>query len=123
VLADASITIHMENAPVQALPCGPATTMWTYDGSFPGRLCVDGGRRETGHGHGAAGRRPPNTRWLSSGSFLSGVAVKPGEEGTTEFELEAGTSYTLICRIPDSLSGDFVPHIVKGMYIAAFTAA
>jgi len=57
------------------------------------------------------------------GSFLSGVAVKPGEEGTTEFELEAGTSYTLICGIPDSLSGDFVPNIVKGMYMAAFTVS
>ena len=57
------------------------------------------------------------------GNFLSGVAVKPGEEGTTEFELEAGTSYTLICGIPDSLAGDFVPHIVKGMYTAAFVAS
>lgn len=36
VLADANITIHMKNAPIQALPCGPATTMWTYDGTFPG---------------------------------------------------------------------------------------
>ncbi|HKN40554.1 MAG TPA: multicopper oxidase family protein [Acidimicrobiia bacterium] len=36
MLADANITIHMKNAPVQALPCGNATTMWTYDGTFPG---------------------------------------------------------------------------------------
>jgi hypothetical protein len=36
VLADANITIPMKNAPVQALPCGNATMMWTYDGTFPG---------------------------------------------------------------------------------------
>ncbi len=53
--------------------------------------------------------------------FLSGVAVKPGEEGTTVFDLEAGSNYALICGIPDALAGDFVPHIVKGMYTPAFT--
>lgn len=55
--------------------------------------------------------------------FLSGVAVKPGEEGTALFDLKAGSNYALICAIPDSLSGDFVVHIVKGMYTAAFTVS
>jgi uncharacterized cupredoxin-like copper-binding protein len=54
-------------------------------------------------------------------SFLSGVAVKPGEDGTANFDLKAGSTYAFICAIPDSLSGDFAPHIVKGMYTAAFT--
>ena len=53
--------------------------------------------------------------------FLSGVAVKPGEEGTSSFELKAGSNYAFICAVPDSLSGDFVPHINKGMYTGAFT--
>lgn len=53
-------------------------------------------------------------------SFLSGVAVKPGEQGTSAFELKAGSNYAFICAVPDSLAGDFVPHIVKGMYTAAF---
>ena len=56
-------------------------------------------------------------------SFQSGVAVKPGEEGTTEFQLDSGVSYAFICGIPDSLAGDFVPHILKGMYTAAFTVS
>ncbi len=56
-------------------------------------------------------------------SFRSGVAVKAGEEGTTEFQLDPGVSYALICAVPDSLSGDFVPHIAKGMYTAAFTVS
>jgi uncharacterized cupredoxin-like copper-binding protein len=55
--------------------------------------------------------------------FLSGVAVKPGEEGTTVFDLKAGSNYALICAVPDSLSGDFVVHIVKGMYTPAFTVS
>ncbi len=54
-------------------------------------------------------------------AFLSGVAVKPGEDGAATFDLKAGSSYAFICAIPDSLSGDFIPHIVKGMYTAAFT--
>jgi uncharacterized cupredoxin-like copper-binding protein len=53
-------------------------------------------------------------------SFRSGVAVKPGEEGTTKFVLQSGSTYAIMCAIPDSL-GDFAPHIVKGMYTPAFT--
>lgn len=55
-------------------------------------------------------------------SFLSGVAVKPGEEGTSQFELKSGPNYAFICAIPDSL-GDFAPHITKGMYAPAFTVS
>lgn len=51
--------------------------------------------------------------------FRSGVAVKSGEEGTTEFELLSGSTYAFLCAIPDSL-GDFAPHIVKGMYTPTF---
>jgi uncharacterized cupredoxin-like copper-binding protein len=54
--------------------------------------------------------------------FLSGVAVKPGEEGTTEFELEPGPTYAFICAVPDAL-GDFAPHVIKGMYTPAFTVS
>ena len=66
------------------------------------------------------------TEWAKSESgpppagFFSGVAVKPGEEGTTEIRLTAGSTYAFICAIPDTL-GDFVPHIVKGMATPAFT--
>lgn len=51
---------------------------------------------------------------------LSGVFVKPGEEGTTEVDLKAGSTYAFICVIPDVL-GDFAPHLTKGMATAAFT--
>ncbi len=56
-------------------------------------------------------------------SFLSGVAVKSGEEGTSAFELKAGSTYAFLCGVPDSLSGDFVAHVVKGMYTPTFTVA
>ncbi len=52
---------------------------------------------------------------------LSGVAVSPGTEGTAEFELERGSTYALICAIPDFL-GDFQPHVTKGMFTTPFTA-
>ncbi|HEY3238877.1 MAG TPA: hypothetical protein VGL92_04880, partial [Acidimicrobiia bacterium] len=55
-------------------------------------------------------------------SFRSGVAVKPGEEGTSEFELKSGSTYAFLCAIPDSL-GDFAPHVTKGMYTPAFTVS
>jgi uncharacterized cupredoxin-like copper-binding protein len=55
--------------------------------------------------------------------FLSGVAVKAGEEGTTVFDLKVGSNYAFICAVPDALSGDFVPHIAKGMYTPAFTVS
>jgi uncharacterized cupredoxin-like copper-binding protein len=45
---------------------------------------------------------------------LSGVAVKPGEEGTTTLDLQEGRTYAFICAIPDVL-GDFAPHVTKGM--------
>lgn len=54
--------------------------------------------------------------------FRSGVAVKPGEDGATEFELQAGPTYAFLCAVPDAL-GDFAPHIVKGMYTATFTVS
>ncbi|MGH9043071.1 MAG: hypothetical protein ACRDZ3_22895 [Acidimicrobiia bacterium] len=54
-------------------------------------------------------------------SFRDGVAVAAGEEGTSTWDLKSGSTYAIICAVPDSLSGDFVPHIVKGMYTAAFT--
>jgi uncharacterized cupredoxin-like copper-binding protein len=53
-------------------------------------------------------------------SFRSGVAVKPGEEGTSSFELKSGSDYAFLCAVPDAL-GDFAPHVVKGMYTPAFT--
>jgi len=51
---------------------------------------------------------------------LSGVAVKPGAEGTAEFDFKAGSTYAFICVIPDVL-GDFAAHITKGMFTPAFT--
>jgi hypothetical protein len=48
------------------------------------------------------------------------VAVKPGDEGTAEIELKAGSTYAFVCVIPDVL-GDFAPHIVKGMFTQPFT--
>ncbi|MGH3681565.1 MAG: multicopper oxidase family protein [Natronosporangium sp.] len=35
-ITDPNPTITMEQADIQVLPDGPATTMWTYDGMFPG---------------------------------------------------------------------------------------
>jgi uncharacterized cupredoxin-like copper-binding protein len=55
-------------------------------------------------------------------SFRSGVAVKPGEEGTSAFELKSGSNYAFLCAVPDALS-DFAPHIIKGMYTPAFTVS
>lgn len=54
--------------------------------------------------------------------ILGGVAVKPGEQGTTEVELLSGGTYAFICVIPDTL-GDFAPHVTKGMYTEAFTVS
>lgn len=48
---------------------------------------------------------------------LAGIAIKPGEEGTTELDLKAGSTYAFVCAIPDFL-GDFAPHITKGMFTA-----
>lgn len=53
---------------------------------------------------------------------LGGVAVKPGEEGTTTLELTAGTTYAFVCAIPDT-RGDFAPHVTKGMFTQPFTAS
>ncbi len=50
---------------------------------------------------------------------LSGVAVKPGEEATVEFDLAPGNQYTFVCIIPD-LRGDLAPHVAKGMSTPAF---
>lgn len=52
--------------------------------------------------------------------FHSGVAVKPGEEGTAEFDLKKGSTYAFMCAIPDVLS-DFTPHVAKGMATGTFT--
>ncbi len=52
--------------------------------------------------------------------FLSGVAVKPGSDGTTTLDLQSGSSYAFVCAIPDFL-GDFRPHVTKGMFSSAFT--
>lgn len=46
---------------------------------------------------------------------LSGIAVKPGAEGTTTLDLQEGSTYAFICAIPDVLS-DFAPHVTKGMF-------
>lgn len=51
---------------------------------------------------------------------LSGVFVKPGEDGTAEFKLTAGSTYAFICVIPDVL-GDFAAHVTKGMATGTFT--
>jgi uncharacterized cupredoxin-like copper-binding protein len=48
---------------------------------------------------------------------LAGIAIKPGEEGTTRLDLKSGSTYAFICAIPDVL-GDFAPHITKGMFSA-----
>ena len=64
-------------------------------------------------------------RWLSAPSgppphrALSGVAVKPGEEGTAEFDLRPGADYAFVCIIPDQ-RGDGAPHVAKGMWSPAF---
>ena len=50
---------------------------------------------------------------------LGGVAVRPGEEATTELDLRAGKTYAFICVIPDLL-GDRAPHAVKGMITSGF---
>ena len=50
---------------------------------------------------------------------LGGVAVRAGEEATTELTLTAGKTYALVCVIPDAL-GDRAPHAVKGMITSAF---
>lgn len=55
-------------------------------------------------------------------SFRSGVAVRPGEEGTSEFELKSGSTYAFLCLVPDAL-GDFARHVTKGMYTPAFTVS
>ncbi|HEX2054490.1 MAG TPA: hypothetical protein VHJ78_12290 [Actinomycetota bacterium] len=47
--------------------------------------------------------------------FLSGVAIKPGEDASATFEIAEGRTYAFICAIPDFL-GDFAPHITKGMH-------
>ena len=52
---------------------------------------------------------------------LGGVAVQPGETGTTEIELETGVQYAFICAVDDIL-GDHSPHILQGMFSPAFTA-
>ena len=54
--------------------------------------------------------------------FLTGVAVRPGSEGTAELDLKGGTNYAFVCAIPDFL-GDFKPHVTKGMYTRSFTAS
>lgn len=54
--------------------------------------------------------------------YAGGVATKPGEEATTELELEAGPTYAFICEIPDFL-GDFKPHVTKGMITQEFTVS
>jgi hypothetical protein len=65
------------------------------------------------------------TSWLTKPAgpppyrSLGGVAVKPGEEATTELTLQAGRTYALLCVIPDSL-GDRAPHATKGMLTASF---
>lgn len=51
----------------------------------------------------------------------AGVAVKPGEEATTELDLEPGRTYALVCVIPDVL-GDRAPHATKGMFTPSFRA-
>ena len=56
---------------------------------------------------------PPN-------KSLSGVAVAPGQEGTTTINLTAGRTYAFVCLIPDVL-GDFKAHITKGMATKSFT--
>ena len=50
---------------------------------------------------------------------LGGVAVRAGEEATTELTLTAGKTYALVCVIPDAL-GDRAPHAVKGMITSEF---
>ncbi len=64
--------------------------------------------------------------WFRQGSgpppmrFLSGAAVNPGADATTELDLKRGSSYAFVCAIPDVL-GDFQPHATKGMYTRPFT--
>jgi len=53
-------------------------------------------------------------------SFQSGVAVAPGEDGTTEVDLKEGSTYAFVCLIPDTL-GDFAAHLTKGMATSTFT--
>ena len=50
---------------------------------------------------------------------LTGVVINPGAEATAELELERGSTYALICEIPDFL-GDFQPHATKGMFTTPF---
>lgn len=61
---------------------------------------------------------PPMPPMLS----LSGVAIKPGDEATTELNLKAGSRYAFVCAIPDFL-GDFKPHVTKGMHTKDFTVS
>jgi uncharacterized cupredoxin-like copper-binding protein len=53
--------------------------------------------------------------------FLSGAAVRPGAATTTRLTLTRGTTYVLICAIPDQTDG--VPHVAKGMATATFTVS
>lgn len=57
--------------------------------------------------------RPP-------GTFLSGLAIAPGQTGTSTVDLKAGSTYVFVCLIPDSL-GDFKSHLSKGMKTPTFT--
>src|SRR5688500_10096601 len=50
---------------------------------------------------------------------LAGVAVRAGNEATTELTLQAGKTYAFVCVIPDAL-GDRAPHAVKGMITPGF---
>ncbi len=53
---------------------------------------------------------------------MGGVAIRPGQEATTELALEAGPTYAFICEIPDFL-GDFAPHVTKGMFTRPFSVS
>jgi hypothetical protein len=52
---------------------------------------------------------------------LGGVVVPAAGEANATFDLEQGATYAFVCAIPD-MSGDFAPHLTKGMVTAAFTA-
>lgn len=51
---------------------------------------------------------------------LGGVAVRPGAEGVGYFDVEAGSTYAVICAIPD-VKTDFTPHVAKGMRTEVIT--
>ena len=65
--------------------------------------------------HGEMAGPPP-------GRFLGGVAVAPGEEGSTTLDIAPGRTYVFICAIPDVL-GDFAPHVTKGMHTEALSVS